>query len=160
MTPHTSPPDVSTLTDRDRELIAGYTTAVRVAVEHLASVVARPAFGTGSSPYALTTQLKTWWEDLSRLTRLLSPAGRPYLEEELARWFRSRDGVLWACVAELERQALIGEPGVPRPEDPSTGRVGELGYYGYTAGEPFRWDDPVRVHLEVDSGGVVRVLPS
>jgi len=49
--------------------------------------------------------------------------------------------------------AGVGEPGVPRPEDPHTGRVGELGYFGYSVGGRVGWDDPVEVRLRIDGHG-------
>lgn len=154
--------DLSALTEHERTTITSYRSATAVMAEYLGQVIGRPRFDTGRQPHDLAKALTDWWTAIGLLDQRMPHAtaeARTVLNAERAQWFRCRQAVLVAVVDDLTAQGRLGEPGIPMPDDPRTGSVDELGYFGFHGfDQRVVCDVPLEIRLRVDPGGDVSVL--
>jgi hypothetical protein len=152
----------SGLTETDRALIDSYSAAVRPHIETMNKVIREPKFSSVPA-HTQAKALSEWWQALELLAERVTPSDAPssrYLDDQRVAWFRARQAALFACVDYCERYGLLGEPSIPRPEDPQTGVVGDgYGYVGFSRiDERLACIAPVDIRLRVGTDGSVAIL--
>lgn len=151
------------LNDADRELIDSYRNAVTPHLDTMAKVIRNPTFGAGVPAHQQATALTRWWEAMELLADRVTPgdaASTRFVDDQRVQWFRAREATLFACVDYCTRQGILGEPTIPRPENPTTGILGAgHGIIGYTRiGERLACLAPVDIRLHVRTDGTVKLL--
>lgn len=154
--------DRTDLTDTDRALIAGYNSAIAEHVDIMGRARQSASFTTVSA-HRQAAALSGWWAALELLANRVTPgdvAADRYIGDQRAAWFRAREVTLWHAVGYCTADGVIGEPTVPRPEDPSTGIVAAgRGYFGYAGiEERLACSAPVDIRLRVDTDGAVSII--